>query len=179
MSLEEKKLLMNSFFNDQFNNCPLMWILHSRSNNSKIKHLHERCPRLIYGDKQSPYEELLIKDGTVSKHHRNIQTLATEMFKVKNETSPEIINYIFTQRIINHYNLRHTNHFETPFVKPVYNRTESDSYLRPKIWDIVPEEYKTLNSLNSFKESGKNWVPLNCPCSLCKSYVRGVGFIEG
>ena len=180
MPLKKKKLLMNSFFNAQFNYCPLIWMLHSRSNNNKIKHLHERCLRLIYNDKQSSYEELLIKDGTVSIHHRNIQTLATEMFKVKNEKmSPEIICDIFTQRINNHYNLRHINHFETPFVRTVYNGTKSVSYLGPKIWDIVPEEYKTLNSLNSFKESIKNWVPLNCPCRLCKTYVHGVSFIEG
>ena len=107
MSLEKKKLVMNSFFNAQFNYCPLIWMLHSRSNNNKIKHLHERCLRLIYNDKQSSYEELLIKDGTVSIHHRNIQTLATEMFKVKNEISPEIICINFTQRINNHYSLRH------------------------------------------------------------------------
>ena len=135
--------------------------------------------RLIYNDKQSSYEELLIKDGTVSIHHRNIQTLATEMFKVKNEMSPEIICDIFTQRINNHYNLRHINHFETPFVRTVYNGTESVSYLGPKIWDIAPEKYKTLNSLSSFKESVKNWVPFKCPCRLCKTYVHGVGFIEG
>ena len=29
MSLETKKLLMNSFFNAQFNYCPLIWMLHS------------------------------------------------------------------------------------------------------------------------------------------------------
>ena len=40
--------------------------------------------------KKSPYEELLIKDGTVFIHHRKIETLANEMFKVKNELSPEI-----------------------------------------------------------------------------------------
>ena len=135
MSLEKKKLLMNSFFNAQFNYCPLISMLHSRSNNNKIKHLHERCLRIIYNDKQSSYEELLIKDGPVSIRHRNIQTLATEMFKVKNELSPEIICDIFTQRINNHYNLRHINHFETPFVRTVYNGTESVSYLGPKIWD--------------------------------------------
>ena len=90
------------------------------------------------------------------------------MFKVKNELSPEIIRDIFTQRINNHYNLRHINHFETLFVRTVYNGTESVSYLGPKIWDIVPEEYKTLISLNSFKESIKNWVPLNCPCRFVK-----------
>ena len=50
ISLEKKKLLMNSLFNAQFNYCPLTWMLHSRSNNGKIKHLHERCLRLIYND---------------------------------------------------------------------------------------------------------------------------------
>ena len=88
---------------------------------------------------QSPYEELLKKDGTASIHHRNIRTLATEMFKVKNEMSLEIICDIFTQRINNHYNLKHINHFEVPFVRTVYNGTESVSYLRPNIGDIVPE----------------------------------------
>ena len=58
-------------------------------------------------------------------------------------------------------------HIETSFARTVYNGTESVSYLGPKIWDIVPEEYNTMNSLNSFKESIKNWVPLNCPCRLC------------
>ena len=130
MSLEKKKLVTNSYFNAHFSYCPLIWMLHSRSKNNKIKHLHERCLRIIYNDKQSSYEELLIKDGTVYIHHRNIQTLATEMFKVKNkQRSPEIICDIFTQRINNHYNLRHINHFETPFVKTVYNGTESISYL--------------------------------------------------
>ena len=66
------------------------------------------------------------------------------MFKVKKEMSPGIICDIFTYRINSHYNLRHINHFETPFVRTVYNGMESVSYLGPKIWDIVPEEYKTL-----------------------------------
>ena len=96
--------------------------------------------RLIYNDKQSSYEELLIKDGTVSIHHRNIQTLAADMFKVRNEMSPEIICDIFTKRINNHHNLRHINNSETPFVRTVYNGMESVSYLGPKIWDIAPKE---------------------------------------
>ena len=75
--------------------------------------------------------------------------------------------------------MRHINHFETPFVRTVNNGTESVSYLGSKICDIVPEEYKTLNSLNSLKESIKNWLPLNCPYRLCKTYEDGVGFIKG
>ena len=48
MTLEKKKIVMNSFFNAQFNYCQGgccrcsrgIWMLHSRKNNNKIKHLH-------------------------------------------------------------------------------------------------------------------------------------------
>ena len=38
--------------------------------------------RLIYGDKTSSFEELSEHDKSVSIHTRNLQMLATEMFKV-------------------------------------------------------------------------------------------------
>ena len=76
MSLPKKKLLLNFFFNAQFNYGPLVWMLHSRSSNNRIKHLHERCLRIVYQKKQSSYENLLVKNATVSMHHRNIQALA-------------------------------------------------------------------------------------------------------
>ena len=102
MPLPKKKLLLNSFFNAQFNYCPLIWMLHSQGNNNKIKHLHEGCLRIVYQDNQSSYENLLVKDGTVSMHHRNIQALAIEMYKIKNDLSTEILSDIFTQRTQNH-----------------------------------------------------------------------------
>ena len=62
MNLQKRKVLLNAFFNAQFNYCPLIWMVHSCQNN-KIKHLHERCLRLVYNNKLSSYEELLEKDG--------------------------------------------------------------------------------------------------------------------
>ena len=44
-SVEKKKIMMNSFFNAQFNYCPHIWMLYSRRNNSIIRNLHERCLR--------------------------------------------------------------------------------------------------------------------------------------
>ena len=100
MSVEKKKILMNSLFNAQFNYCPLVWMLHSRRNNNIIRNLHERCLRLIYNDKNSSYEELLTKDGSVSIHHRNIQALATEFYKIKNGLSPELFTEIFARETV-------------------------------------------------------------------------------
>ena len=59
MTLEKKKIVMNSFFNVQSNYCPLIWMLHNRKNNNKIKYLHEQCLRLTYSDKKSSYENFL------------------------------------------------------------------------------------------------------------------------
>ena len=59
-----------------------------------IRNLHERCLRLlIYNDKKSSYEDLLTKDVSVSMHHRNIQPLATEFYKIKMDFRQ---NYLLT-----------------------------------------------------------------------------------
>ena len=175
VNLQKIKVLMTAFVNAQFNYCPLIWMLHSRQNNIKIKNLHKRCMRLIHNDKLSSYEELLEKDGSVSIHHKNIQSLAIEMFQIKHGHSPEIVSDIFTQTT-QHYNFRQNRDFRIRSVKSVYHGSESISYLGPKIWEIVPAKIKETNSLNSFKIEIRKWVPQSCPCRLCKQYISGVGF---
>ena len=41
--------------------CSLNWMLHSRQNNKKIKHLHKRYLQFIQNDKLPSSEELLEK----------------------------------------------------------------------------------------------------------------------
>lgn len=43
----------------------------------------------------SLYEELLEKDGLVSIHHKNIQTLEVITFQIKNGMYPEIVSDVF------------------------------------------------------------------------------------
>ena len=130
MSIPKRKLLMNSFFTSQFNYCPLTWICHSRTMNNKINRLHERCLRIAHSDETSSFEKLLGKDGSVTIHTRNLQTFATEMFKVYKNLSPAIIADLFHVR---QNNLRHDSYFAIPNVKSVYHGTESLSNLGPRI----------------------------------------------
>ena len=51
--------------------------------------------RLIHNIKLSSYGEVLEKDGSVSIHYKNIQSLAIEMFQIKHGQSPEIVRDIF------------------------------------------------------------------------------------
>ena len=176
MSIPKRKLIMNSFFTSQFDYCPLVWMCHSRSMNSKINRLHETCLRIIYSDKSSSFEELLQKDESVTIHVKNIQKLATEMFKVFKNLSPPIVADLFEVRQ-NNYNLKHRSYFSMPNVKSVYHGSESLSKLGPRIWNLVPDTLKQLDVINSFKTEIKKWKPSDCPYRLCKSYVANVGFV--
>ena len=61
--------------------------------------------KLIYSDKQPPFEALLEKDGSVSIHNRNLQILATEMYKVSKDLSSPIITELFKHRDEYYYNV--------------------------------------------------------------------------
>ena len=122
-NLSKTKKLMNSFFKSQFSYCRQVWMCHSRTINNNINHLHERYLRVIYNDKISSFKELLETDGPVPIHSRNLQILATEMFKVYNNIAPPIFTEIFNKRNPN-YQLRHISHFSIPPVRSVYNEPE-------------------------------------------------------
>ena len=92
INISKRRILMNSFFNSQFNYCPLVWMFHSRSINNKINCLQERVLRVVYNDFKSSFGNLLEKDGTVSMHAKNLQKLATEIFKISKNFSVPVMS---------------------------------------------------------------------------------------
>ena len=122
MGTTKKRIIMNTFFKSQFNYCPLVWMCCNRSLNTKINRLHERCLRIVYNDKKSNFNELLVKDGSVSIHHQNLQKLAVEMFKASRGLTPEIVNELFQFR-------------EIPYELSL-------KFCGPKVWALVPNEMK-------------------------------------
>ena len=79
MNFSKKRIIMKSFIDSQFAYYPLIWMFQSRELSNKINRIHERALRITYNDKPSSYGELLIKDRSVSIHHRNISALAIEI----------------------------------------------------------------------------------------------------
>ena len=59
-------------------------MFHSHTLNNTIKRLHEVCLRIIYNDNISFFDDLLEIDNSVSVLYRNIQVLATELYKFVN-----------------------------------------------------------------------------------------------
>ena len=149
MGTSKTLILVNAFFKSQFNYCSLVWMCCNRSLNTKINRLHERFLRIVYNDKKSNFNELLVKDGSVSIHHQNLKKLVVEMFKVSRGLSPEIVNELFQFREQIPYQLRQRPQFQIPLVHSVFSGTESLKFLGPKIWALVPNEMKQLESLGN------------------------------
>ena len=133
--------------------------------------------RIVYKGYKSSFAELLSEDKSSTVHHRNVQKLAIEMYKVKNELCPKIMLDLFKE-VTHSYNLRNSLICGSYKIKTVRCGTETITYLGPKIWSIIPDEIRESASLETFRQKINLWKPNSCPCRICKKYIVNVGFVN-
>ena len=150
---------------------------HSRGLNNRINNLHERALRIVYQDKKLDFETLIKNDKSATIHVRNLHYLVTEVYKVKNNISPEIMREIFHFQENENYTLRSGTHLASRNMRTTLFGKEAVLNLGVKICSLSPEELKNSSSLQVFKNKLKEWKPTRCPCRLCKTYIQHVGFI--
>ena len=117
--------------------CPLIWMFHDRSVNTKINHIHERALRIAYHDRTSSLDELLITDHSVSIHQRNLQLLVTEIYRTRMNLNPCFMEEIFAEREI-HYNLRVTSNIYARRPRTTAYGLETVSFLGQNLWRDLP-----------------------------------------
>ena len=144
----------------------------------KINHIHERSLRIGYRDYNSYFKDLLKKkDNSVCIHHRNIQSLAVELFRVKENPSNTIMSDIFTNRVLN-YNLLS----QTDFLRNTVNTTKfglnSLRHFASKVWSMIPKEIKNSSTIEIFKSKISKWEPNNCDCKLYQDYLHIIRYIN-
>ena len=63
-----------------------------------INRVHERAVWVILGDDLSDFESLLQKNRDTRCHHKNIQSLMIEIFKMKNVLAPPIMDNVWEEK---------------------------------------------------------------------------------
>ena len=114
MSLNKQRLLMKMFVEPQFSH--LIWMFHSRCLNNKINNVHEKALRIVYSHCKLTFKELLDKDASFSVHHKNILTLAIEIYKYIYGLSPAIMGNVFKINRTLSFSLRTHNEFLADFL---------------------------------------------------------------
>ena len=117
----------------------------------------------MFNDQTSDFETLLAESSKICNHHRNIQTLMTEAYKIQNNLVSPITEAMLEIKAIP-YNLRNPQEFVMQRNRTVHYGLKSLSNQVPKFWSLVLGEYKQTTSLNQFTISLKNWIHTNCPC---------------
>ena len=155
MNTNKRQVLMKAFITSQLSYCPHVWTFHSRTMNNIINSLHEKALRLVYTNKANlSFDDLLKDDRSVKIQQRNLQVLATEIYKLKNDLGPNIMTDIFHFVEKPNY-LRNNSILQRQANRTVYFGTESISSLAPNLWELIASEIKSTKPLNIFKEKYK------------------------
>ena len=100
----------------------------------------------------------------------------TEIYKIINHIASPIISPLF-EIYENTHKTRYFQVLSNESRRTVNYGLEAICYRGSFLWANLPPEYKLANSLSIFKIEIKNWKGENCPCRLCKTYVRELGYI--
>ena len=173
---EKKRLVFNAVIKSHFNYCPLIWMFSSRRSNNLINRIHERSLRTVCNDTSSTFQELLKRNRRVSIHHKNIQILTTEVFKVVNSTCSPIMKTFFDFRE-NRYSIRKFQEMRQQKVRTVRYVLETVLYHAPQLWSLVPTDLKSAPNVIQFKSKIQHWECIECLCKLCRSYLRNIGYV--
>ena len=76
------------------------------------------------------------------------------------------------------YNLRSGIHLASRNTDTARFGTGTIYSLRSKLWKLIPDKIKHAPILSVFKAEIKSWTINNCPCRLCKIFVKDLGFVE-
>ena len=177
VSTEKRCLIFKAFIISQFSYCPLLWIFHTKQLNNLINSLHEKALGVTYQDRYSSFSELLNLDKSVSVHYRNIKYFLTEIDKVKMGLFPPIMNDIFSLSENSSYNLSYSVTVNRRNIRTIKFGFETVRTFEAIFWNDLPAELKHAESLKILKQKIKRWRPNDCPCKICRKFIKNLGYI--
>ena len=177
LSFSKRMTLFKTFVEFPFKYCPIVRMFLSRLTNSKINRLHDRALRIVYDDDVLTFGQLLAMDKSFCIHDQNIQRLLTEIYKTLHDNSGNSLKELFVRRQST-INLRSKPELLSPSVNSVLQGKNSLRYFGSIIWNSLAVEIREDHSILLFITKIKQWKPIACPFTICKSYIGRVGYTK-
>ena len=151
LNKDKRKLFMKTSVLTFFNYCSLVWMYCSRKNNKLINNIHETIFNYFHNDFSSSFEQLLLKDNTVTIHTRNLKQLATEIYETIYHENPSFMEDIFSI-IDSPYNLRGLTLTRNKPSTITYG-LDIVSYRCQEVWNSIPTEIASSKYQNYVYDS--------------------------
>ena len=151
-----------------------MWYFSSAKSLQIFEKNRESALRFLRNDHLSSYGDLLSKSERCTMHVSRLRILCIEVFETLINWNPSFVQDIFKMKYSS-YSLRKSNnlqHYRPNQITFGSNRFRS---LGPHVWNGLPNDMKSAEILNSFKNTIKKWDGQNCRHSACK-YVSPNSF---
>ena len=130
-----------SFIISNFDYCPVVWLLTSKSFLSKLENIQKRALRFVLNDYELDYNDLLTKANVPGIKIMTLRQLAIEVYKSVTKINPEYLNELFLPKQCT-YNLRNVSVLERPKVNTTQFGLKSFKSFGSKIWNLLPNSYK-------------------------------------
>ena len=125
-------------------------MLHSKNIQiTKLTISMKRLQELFFLTKHHPLSAFLTKTIFFSIHKRNIQSLATEIYRFLNRLCIGFLNIVFNENWSNPYALQNCRELYSINLKIFRYGTETGSYIASEIWSKLPETIKMSSSLQT------------------------------
>ena len=126
---------------------------------SKIEKIHQKTLKVTY---DYSYNNLLLRSNYVSIHQRHLRFLVTGIFKSISQINPEFKWLFFKQKkgkgpILN-----------VPRTQSIYCGSNTVHFRGSLVWNNLPAEIKSSNSVFEFKTKVKNLGNVDCGCLICR-----------
>ena len=128
-------------------------------------------------DHISTFDQLIAMDKSFCIHHQNINRLLTEIYKALHNISGNSLKELFVRREST-ISLWSKPELVIPSVNFVFKGKNSLICFGSITWNSLPTEIREDNLILSFVLKIKQWKPITCPCTICKSYINTIGHIK-
>ena len=166
LTLEQAKLLANSFVNSQFGYAPLIWMFTRKNLMLEVNKIHWRNLRVVYDDCNSTYEELLASRNDISIHQKHLRHLTIEVYKSLMNLSSEFMWPFFKNKSIP-YNFRNGNICILPPARSTHYGINSVPFGGSLLRNNLPISVKERVSVKEFKQKLNHVQKIHCSCVAC------------
>jgi hypothetical protein len=118
----------------------------------------------------STYENLLIVSNLPTLKVRRLRTMVIEVYKISHKEMSFIHLHDLIKIKDTKYCFRYDNITEIPSVRTTRYGLKSFRYTAAKLWNQLPNHFRTQTSFNQFKNLINSWNGNSCHCNACCEY---------